>query len=201
MAGVVLQLDVGARRLASGDGDTAAAAHLLSSLGSQARQALTQTRQSVAAMRASPNPEPLHEQLAAVAERAFAGTEVVVHLTQTGTVRPYPPTAETEIVGIAGEAMTNARRHSGCRTVWVACAYEPGELRLAVRDDGHGFDPSQATPVGHWGLVGMRERAVGDRRHAHRHQRAGRRHRGGSRPSRALRLAGAVEAARPARRA
>jgi signal transduction histidine kinase len=111
-------------------------------------------------MRASPNPEPLHEQLAAVAERAFAGTEVVVHLTQTGTARPYPATAETEIVGIAGEAMTNARRHADCRTVWVACAYDPGELRVAVRDDGSGFDTSQPTPVGHWGLVGMRERVT-----------------------------------------
>ena len=26
--------------------------------------------------------------------------------------------------------------------------------------DGRGFDPAQATPTGHWGLVGMRERAT-----------------------------------------
>jgi nitrate/nitrite-specific signal transduction histidine kinase len=29
-----------------------------------------------------------------------------------------------------------------------------------VRDDGRGFDPSQASPTGHWGLIGMRERAA-----------------------------------------
>ena len=55
--------------------------------------------------------------------------------------------------------MTNARRHSGCRTVWLACAYDSRELCIGVRDDGRGFDPSQASPMGHWGLVGMRERA------------------------------------------
>jgi signal transduction histidine kinase len=31
---------------------------------------------------------------------------------------------------------------------------------VGVRDDGQGFDPSQATPAGHWGLIGMRERAA-----------------------------------------
>jgi signal transduction histidine kinase len=101
----------------------------------------------------------LHDQLARVAQRSFAETEIVVHLTQTGTASPYPPAVEAELVSIAGEAMTNARRHSGCRIVWVACAYDSRALRMAVRDDGGGFDPMQASPKGHWGLVGMRERA------------------------------------------
>ena len=53
MAGVVLQLDAGAQRLARGDSDTAAAANLFLTLGSQARQALTETREFVVAMRTS----------------------------------------------------------------------------------------------------------------------------------------------------
>jgi signal transduction histidine kinase len=67
---------------------------------------------------------------------------------------------EAEIVSIAGEAMTNALHHSGCRTVWVTCGYGRRELRVVVRDDGRGFDPSHATLLGHWGLIGMRERAA-----------------------------------------
>jgi signal transduction histidine kinase/ligand-binding sensor domain-containing protein len=161
LAGVALQLEAGAGRLAAGDSSTAVVANLLSTLGAQARQALAETREFVLAVRTASNALLLHDQLAAAAERTFAETEIMVHLTQTGTARPYPPTAEAEIVSIAGEAMTNARRHSGCRTVWVACAYEPSELRVGVRDDGCGFDPSQPSPVGHWGLVGMRERASG----------------------------------------
>ena len=111
-------------------------------------------------MRASTDAGLLHDQLASAAQRTFSGTEIMVHLTQTGTERPYQGTLEAEIVSIAGEAMANARSHSGCRTVWIICDYGPGELRVGVRDDGRGFDPAQATPAGHWGLIGMRERAV-----------------------------------------
>jgi signal transduction histidine kinase len=159
MAGVALQLDAVAGRLAAGHSPEAAAERL-STLGAQARHLLAETRQSVAAMRSSPDARLLHDQLAAVARRTFEETDVLIHLTQSGTARPYPPMVEAEIVSIAGEAMTNARRHSGCRTVWVACGYAPGQLRVGVRDDGRGFDPSQATPLGHWGLIGMRERAA-----------------------------------------
>jgi signal transduction histidine kinase/ligand-binding sensor domain-containing protein len=159
MAGVALQLDIGARRLAAGD-NIADIADLLSTLASQARYALTETRKSVGDMRTSPHAQLLHEQLASVAQRTFSETEILVHLTQTGPERPYPTTLEAEIVSIAGEALANARNHSACRTVWVICDYGPRELRVGVRDDGQGFDPSQATPVGHWGLIGMRERAA-----------------------------------------
>ncbi len=110
-------------------------------------------------MRTRSNAGLLHDQLAGAAQRTFAETEIVIHLTQTGTARPYPPALEAELVSIAGEAMTNARRHAGCRTVWVACAYDSRALSMAVRDDGGGFDPKQGSPKGHWGLVGMRERA------------------------------------------
>jgi signal transduction histidine kinase/ligand-binding sensor domain-containing protein len=159
MVEVVMQLDAGARTLASG-GSTTSVSDLLATLGSQARQALAQTRESVAAMRTSPDGQLLHEQLAGAAERIFSGTEILVHFTQTGTARPCPPTIAAEIVSIAGEAMTNARRHAACRTVWVTCDYEPAEVRVVVRDDGRGFDPSLAAPAGHWGLIGMRERAA-----------------------------------------
>jgi signal transduction histidine kinase len=108
----------------------------------------------------TPHTQLLHEQLASAAQRTCSGTEIVVHLTQTGTERAYPATLEAEIVSIAGEAMANARNHSGCRTLWVICDYGSRELRVGVRDDGRGFNPSRGTPVGHWGLIGMRERAA-----------------------------------------
>jgi signal transduction histidine kinase len=159
MAGVAMQLDIGARRLAAGD-NTSVIADLLSTLASQARYVLAETRKVVGAMRASPQPQLVHEQLAGAVQRTFSGTEVEAHLTQSGTERSYPATLEAEIVSIAGEALANARNHSGCRTVWVICDSGPRELRVGVRDDGCGFDPAQAPPSGHWGLIGMRERAA-----------------------------------------
>jgi signal transduction histidine kinase len=159
LAGVALQLEAGAGRLAAGDSNAATVANLLSALGAQTRQTLAETRQFVLAMRTPSNAGLLHDQLGGAAQRTFGETEIVVHLTQTGTAHPYPPAVEAELVSIASEAMTNARRHSGCRTVWVACAYDSRALRMGVRDDGGGFDPMQGSPKGHWGLVGMRERA------------------------------------------
>ncbi len=159
MAGVAMQLDIGARRLAAGD-NASATADLLSTLASQARYVLAETRKLVGALRMSQQAEALYEQLASAAQRTFSGTEVVAHLTQTGTERSYPATLEAELVSIAGEALANARNHSGCRTVWVICDSGPRELRVGVRDDGSGFDLSQPTPTGHWGLIGMRERAA-----------------------------------------
>jgi signal transduction histidine kinase len=103
---------------------------------------------------------PLHEQLATAAHRIFAETGIAAQVEHAGSQRPYPPNVQSEIVGIATEAMANARHHAGCRTVTVTCSYAPRELRVRVRDDGRGFDPAQGTPAGHWGLVGMRERAA-----------------------------------------
>jgi PAS domain S-box-containing protein len=73
----------------------------------------------------------------------------------------FPPalagTTETELVRIVGEALTNARRHSAARRVWVRLGTEDGRPIAEVADDGRGFDPSSSK--GGVGLEGMRERA------------------------------------------
>ena len=53
----------------------------------------------------------------------------------------------------------NARQHAGCQRVEVWCSYGRRHLQVRVRDDGRGFDPHGQAPAGHWGVVGMRERA------------------------------------------
>src|SRR5690349_19890405 len=60
----------------------------------------------------------------------------------------------TDLVRIAGEAVLNTARHSGCEVVEVSLV--PGRLRL--HDDGVGFDVAEVADQGH-GLVSMRERA------------------------------------------
>jgi signal transduction histidine kinase len=103
---------------------------------------------------------PLHEQLADAAQRTFAETTIAAHVEPMGSPRQYPPTVEAEIVGIATEAMSNARQHAGCQKVTITCGYAPRELRVRIHDDGRGFDPSQGTPLGQWGLFAMRQRAA-----------------------------------------
>ncbi len=65
--------------------------------------------------------------------------------------------AATDLFRILQELLTNVARHSGGRRVHVALHCGQRRLRLAVRDDGHGFDA--AAPAQGFGLAGVRERA------------------------------------------
>jgi signal transduction histidine kinase len=78
----------------------------------------------------------------------------------TGSPFALDATVEAELVGIAREAMTNAAKHSRATHLAVEVAFTEGHaVRLAVVDDGVGFDPD-AQRADAYGLVGMRERAA-----------------------------------------
>jgi signal transduction histidine kinase len=78
-----------------------------------------------------------------------------------GEARPLNPTIRDEVYRIGREALVNAFRHSGARSIEIELDYASANLRMLVRDDGCGIDPRvvRMGSDGHWGLVGMRERA------------------------------------------
>jgi signal transduction histidine kinase len=76
----------------------------------------------------------------------------------TGKPRRLPGTVETHLLRIAQEAVANAARHAQAQNIQLHLSYDD-PLTLEVKDDGQGFDPSQPTTSGHFGLSGMRERA------------------------------------------
>jgi len=59
---------------------------------------------------------------------------------------------------IAQEAIQNAVKHGKARRVWLAMANGDGRLRLAIGDDGAGFDPEKVESTG-MGLHNMQTRA------------------------------------------
>jgi signal transduction histidine kinase len=61
---------------------------------------------------------------------------------------------------IAQEAVLNAVRHSGARTLHVALDSTRTRVRLSVEDDGAGFSEAEVPRTTHYGLIGMRERAA-----------------------------------------
>jgi signal transduction histidine kinase len=73
-------------------------------------------------------------------------------------VERYAPSHEDALYRLAQEAIHNVIKHASASRVRVALAERDGELRLAVEDDGAGFDPTRV-PAGHLGLAGMRTRA------------------------------------------
>jgi signal transduction histidine kinase len=67
------------------------------------------------------------------------------------------PTRAEALVRIACEAVTNAARHSGAKSVTLRLERDGSQVRLHVRDRGCGFDT--AVPGSGFGLIAMRERA------------------------------------------
>ena len=87
--------------------------------------------------------------------------EVGYRVTVEGQPRPLHPLVRDEVYRIGHEALVNAFRHSGARSIEVELHYATDQLRILVCDDGCGIDPQvlRAGREGHWGLSGMRERA------------------------------------------
>jgi signal transduction histidine kinase len=79
------------------------------------------------------------------------------------SVRPpagLPQQVEYNLLRIAQEALANALRHSGARTIEVSVESSAESLDLAIKDDGAGMAvPADNVSDGHYGLLGMRERA------------------------------------------
>jgi two-component system, NarL family, sensor histidine kinase DevS len=71
------------------------------------------------------------------------------------------PEATAHLLGLVNEALSNVARHSGATRVVVSVAADDDGLRLAVRDNGRGFDPSAVVGgFGHHGLANMRSRVA-----------------------------------------
>jgi len=90
-------------------------------------------------------------------------TGIVADLTVGTEAIVLPPLAEAQLVRIAQEALTNVRKHARATHVWLRLERANGDIRLAIEDDGCGFDPAavDAFGDGHFGLQSMRERAEG----------------------------------------
>jgi len=77
------------------------------------------------------------------------------------TTGRLPPDYEIACFRVVQESITNALRHASARRLRVTIARSPNTIRLAIRDDGRGFDPETldaAAGRGHLGVLGMRER-------------------------------------------
>ena len=73
------------------------------------------------------------------------------------------PIVRDEVYRIAREAVRNSFRHARAGLVEVEIVFAQGTFTVRVRDDGVGLDPAvleHGYRTGHWGLPGMRERAL-----------------------------------------
>jgi CheY-like chemotaxis protein len=139
--------------------DSEAAERLVSTLkrvGRQLRGAIYDLRL------AEEQSRPFPEALGALVEvhRAMA-VDCEIGLDVTGeSVTRLRGRRATEVLRIVGEALTNARRHSGARRVRVSVHGSGGTMSVEVTDDGRGFAARARAGSDGTGTRGMRERAA-----------------------------------------
>lgn len=124
------------------------------------REGLADARQSIWALRSQDSGEttlPVKLRRMVEAEGAH-GLEASFSI--FGAFRPLPPGTEREILRVAQEAIHNVKKHAAARHLWVQLEYRPAEVVVEIRDDGQGFAAQDAATPGHYGLMGMRERAA-----------------------------------------
>jgi len=78
-----------------------------------------------------------------------------------GSPVPLANKVESHLLRVGQEAMTNALKHAKAKSICIRLHFEAAAVRLEVQDDGCGFDAAHAasSAAGHFGLLGMRERA------------------------------------------
>lgn len=93
-------------------------------------------------------------------EECLLNDSIDVKFSETGASRDMHPVARDEIYRIGYEAIRNACEHSSASQVEVSVSYAQ-DLTLRVNDNGIGMEAAVVTEgrAGHFGLLGMRERA------------------------------------------
>lgn len=93
--------------------------------------------------------------------RMAAESQIKILVNVEGIYKTLPNQIEGHLLRVGQEAVTNAIKHAGAKNIVVTMKCGPERLELSVQDDGCGFNPDQAAgaSAGHFGLLGMRERA------------------------------------------
>jgi signal transduction histidine kinase len=106
----------------------------------------------------------LVEQLRLQLQEWEAQSRIAARLEADRELDALPLMVEYELLRIVEEALTNVKRHASATRVTVHVVPGADDVAVVVTDDGRGFawedDWQQLARSGHFGLLGMRERAL-----------------------------------------
>jgi signal transduction histidine kinase/ligand-binding sensor domain-containing protein len=128
-----------------------------------AEQALAEGRDRVQGLRLSTLRQPELVAAVSVAVRGEYGEGTMLVTQCGGKALRFHPVVFEELFAIAREALLNAARHAGATEVTFGVAYGKDDFTMTVCDNGHGIaaEVQQAGHLsGHFGMIGMRERAA-----------------------------------------
>jgi signal transduction histidine kinase len=131
----------------------------LSQARSLARSSLGEVRRSVFGLRDAARSPVLAELIADLTRCLSTNSGIRVEVESAGD-RALPDAVTFSLFRIAQESITNALKHSNATRIALRLDCTGSEARLTVCDNGCGFDTSRAPSSGHYGIIGMQERAA-----------------------------------------
>lgn len=156
VAGMVLQLEAAKAHLANGR--ISRAQTIIEQCMKRARSTLAESRAAIDDLRLEDR--SLSEAVERHAERFSRATGIPCHLTLTLPAETaVPPAIADHADRIISEGLANIARHAQASKVWLTVMQGDEALVIDVEDDGVGFVVEEAIDTGHYGLLGMRERA------------------------------------------
>lgn len=124
------------------------------------RATMGELRRSIADLRA---PAVDHHDLPAalrrLANEVHARSMIAVTVAAAPDEPLPPPHIAEGLFLIAHEALVNVERHAQARHVVITLRHDGDSWRLEVADDGVGMQAADLRKPGHFGVIGMRERA------------------------------------------
>jgi ligand-binding sensor domain-containing protein/signal transduction histidine kinase len=154
-AGITMEMQALSSRLPEESTERETLEEIIGDAGNCLREA----RRSIAGLRGAPS--GLAAAIEQAAQQLAQTHDVRLKLHLDPVTKRLSTETEYNLLRIAQEAITNALKHSGASVVDVVLECTANEIRLIVRDDGSGFAEGEANleNCGHYGLIGMRERA------------------------------------------
>jgi len=110
----------------------------------------------------APNLANLVTQIALIAEDLDVQKSMRFRIIEDGKRIELDPMIQRELCAIAREALTNTVRHAHAGSAEISLMYANAYFQMKCCDTGVGLAPAvlaKGDRTGHWGLVGMRERA------------------------------------------
>ena len=92
---------------------------------------------------------PFLANLKACVDRIAARTDISIQLETGDSVLDLSPAIGVQVLRIVQEALNNVVRHAGAHQATVQVYEHSSNWRVVIEDDGHGFDPVEASMSSH----------------------------------------------------
>jgi NarL family two-component system sensor histidine kinase YdfH len=158
LAGLILQLEAADSHISNQN--SAKAQNIIQQAMTRARTTLADARRAIGDLRETQTTSTdLNTAIRTETERFRHSTGIPCTL-ELCNVPSLSPSLSENVLRAVSEGLVNIARHAKASEVILMMSCDDQNLWIEIRDDGSGFDPQEAIGrSGHYGLLGLRERA------------------------------------------